>query len=283
MTRLLSILSGPGRVWILVVTVVLGALWPASDARAELTDQQQIAILSEAQKQYDQGIGLRRSNPERARQAFAESAARFRQLIDSGIRNGPLHYNLANAYLQAGDLGRAILHYREAFRFMPGDPRLEHNLEYARSLRADQITPSGERALLDTLLAWHSDTPRSVRLGVAVVAWLVFWIALFVLLFRPAGGWRWLASIAAAVWLLAGTSVAVDLMVGEGVREGVLISDDVVVRKGNGLGFEPQFEQPLNSGVEFEVLDERGDWLNIELVNGKTGWIAAEQAALIGG
>jgi tetratricopeptide (TPR) repeat protein len=282
MSRLLSILSGSDRAWILVVIIALGALWPASDARAQLTDQQQIAILSEAQQEYDQGIALRRSNPERARQAFAESAARFRQLIDSGIRNGGLYFNLANAYLQAGDLGRAILHYREAERFMPGDARLEHNLEYARSLRADQLTPSGERALMNTLLAWHRDTPRSVRFSVALAAWLAFWFASFALLFRPAGVWRWLAAMTAVIWLIAGASIAADLAVGDGAREGVLIADEVVVRKGNGLGFEPQFEQPLSSGVEFEVLDERGGWLHIELVNGKTGWIAADQAGLIG-
>ena len=69
---------------------------------------------------------------------------------------------------------------------------------------------------------------------------------------------------------------------GERGGAGVLVVEEAVVRKGNGEGFEPQFEQPLHEGVEFRVLDARGDWLQIELPDEKTGWIRADQASLIG-
>ena len=33
----------------------------------------------------------------------------FRALVDAGVEEGTLYYNLADAYFKAGDLGRAIL------------------------------------------------------------------------------------------------------------------------------------------------------------------------------
>ena len=92
--------------------------------------------------------------------------------------------------------------------------------------------------------------------------------------------WRWLGAVTAVLWLACAISVAADELGGRAL-EGVVLADDVVVRKGNSEGFEPRFEQPLHEGVEFRVIEQRPDWLSIELPDGKTGWIRAADAGLI--
>ncbi len=52
---------------------------------------------------------------------FRLAAQRFDSIIASGVVNGRLEFNSGNCYLQAGDLGNAILHYRRAQRLIPGD------------------------------------------------------------------------------------------------------------------------------------------------------------------
>ena len=59
------------------------------------------------------------------------------------------------------------------------------------------------------------------------------------------------------------------------------MADEVIVRKGNSTSYEPQFNQPLYEGVEFTLIERRGDWLRIELPDGNSGWISADQAELI--
>jgi hypothetical protein len=262
-----------------MVLVLIG--W-APRAAAALTGEQRQAVLAEAQELYDRGVALRPADSEAARRVFADSAARFQQLVDDGVRNGRLHYNLANAHLQAGEIGRAILQYRRAEQFIAGDARLTHNLEYARSLRRNRIPPSGERALARALLAWHFGTSLGTRFTMFAVAYVFFWTMLLIHLLRPAAPWRWLIAIAAVLWLACGTSVIVDLALDEAGRQGVVLLDDVTARKGNGEGFEPQFEEPLHQGVEFEVLDQRPGWFQIELPDGQRGWIRTDQAALVG-
>jgi hypothetical protein len=250
-------------------------------AAGELTELQRAAILAEAQEAYDRGVAALRTRPETAREAFETATARFSQLVDDGLVNGRLHYNLANAHLQAGNVGRAILYYRAAEALIPGDPKLRHNLQHARSLVRSRIAPSGGRALASAFLGWHTGTSLHARLNVFLAAWLAFWVVLGVHLFTPRPWWRWLAAGAVVIWLASGASVAADVMPGADRLEGVVLVDDVVVRKGNGEGFDPQFEEALHQGVEFRVLEQRPPWLHIELANDKTGWIRTDQAGLI--
>jgi hypothetical protein len=263
------------------VAAIILLLLVAGTARADLTDAQREAVLAEAQQAYDDGVGLLRRDPGRARESFTTSAERFGQLVDDGVVNGALLYNLGNASLQAGDVGAAILRYRQAEAYIPGDGRLAHNLEYARSLRRTQIAPSGRRALAAALLQWHDRTALGVRYAIFAAAYLAFWVLLLVDRSRPMPLMRWLAGVLAVIWLAVGASVGADLLADDRERAGVVLDDDVIVRKGNGEGFEPQFEEPIHQGVEFELLDRRPGWLRIELADGNTGWIPESTAGLL--
>ena len=230
---------------------------------------------------FDRGVERSRTDPAAAREIFSDAAERFQILIDGGIQNGKLYYNLANACLEAGQLGRAILNYRRAQRLLPGDGRIEHNLTYARSLRQDQIQATGQRAFLRTLFFWHYNTALRTRYVLAVALYLAFWLLLIARTFVPRLPWRYVLLPVLLIWLALGISVATQSLHESTEREGVLTASEVVVRKGNGRGFEPQFKQPLHEGAEFLIIEQRHDWLNIQLPDGKTGWIPESDAELI--
>ncbi len=260
---------------------LLGAMLAAYPAHAALSDQQRQQILGEAREAYNAGLAAVRTDPQQAGRSFADATRRFEQLVDDGVVNGRLEYNLGNAFLQMGEVGRAILHYRAAERLIPGDPKLRHNLEYARSLTQSHIAPSGGRALKAALLGWHRNTTVRARFTVFITTYVLFWLLLTVNLLAPRPWWWWPAAAAGVVWLACGLSVGSDLLGVGHHREGVVLLDDVVVRKGNSEGFEPQFQQPLHQGVEFRVLEQRPDWLSIELPDGQSGWIRADAAGLM--
>ncbi len=259
---------------------ILAAALFAHTADAQLTLDQQRQILAEARSAYDAGVAALRTDREQAAQSFADSTRRYEQLVNDEINNGMLQYNLANSYLQMGKVGRAILHYRVAEQLIPGDRNLRHNLRYARSLVQSHIAESGSRALTGALLAWHRNTSVRARFTVFLAAYTLCWILLTINLAAPRPWYRWPAVVAAVVWIGCGLSVGSDLVGAGHHREGVVLTDDVVVRKGNSEGFEPQFQEPLHQGVEFRVLEQRTGWLSIMLPDGKTGWIRADEAGV---
>lgn len=252
-----------------------------SASAVELTARQREALLDEARRAFDRGAEIRQSDPRGAVVAFREAAEKFQIIVDSGVRNGRLYYNLANAYLESGRLGLAIANYRRAQQRMPADGRIAHNLEYARSLRQDQIEVVGQEAFLKTLFFWHYATSPRLRLNLAGAFYLIFWLLLIVRTVVRRRRWWYMLLPVAVVGLVLGCSVLVGIHQQQSTTEGVLTADDVIVRKGNGEGFEPQFKQALHEGVEFRILERRDDWLLIQLPDAKTGWIRAAQAEII--
>lgn len=248
---------------------------------AALTRAQQTELLIEAQRAFDKGIAARRSDPQAASRDFADAASRYQLVAESGVRNGHLYFNLANACLEGGHVGRAILNYRRAERLLRGDGRVEANLRFARSLRRNEIPVSGERALLRTLFFWHYGSSPRTRSQLGLLFYIAFWALLVARGFAPRRGFAYALVPCAILAAALASSVAIEHVSLAAHPEGVITADDVVARKGDSEGFEPQFQQKLHQGVEFRVLERRGDWLHIELPDGKSGWIRAGQAALI--
>jgi hypothetical protein len=60
----------------------------------------------------------------------------------------------------------------------------------------------------------------------------------------------------------------------------VIASDGVLLRKGNAEAYPRRYEAPLNRGVEARLLFERGEWLQIELSGGETGWVRRANALI---
>jgi hypothetical protein len=269
MNRIHAILAG-------LLTLLAG-----TTVHAELTTAQREAILQEAQADYDTGTSELKSNPTAAITAFRNSAERFQMLVDDGIQNGELFYDLGNAWYQAGDLGRSIASYLRAQRLMPDDPRLEANLAWARSVVRPQIAADDHEALLRRLAFWHDGWSLQTRMVVFAAFWLLLWGALLVRALRRYQGWNYLSGVAAMIAVLLGGSILLDVSAGTTSTTGVLVGDDVVIRKGNAESFQPQFEEPMHQGVEFKVLEERPDWLHIELNNGSSGWIPASDAEIV--
>lgn len=241
------------------------------------------AEFDQAMSDYDQALSIRETDPDRARRMFRSAAQRLGSLVASGISNGPLEYNLGNCFLQVGDLGQAILHYRRAERLMPRDPLLTDNLREARSRRITNIEPTRRGAVLRNVFFWHFETTWTARIVAGLITYTLFWVlvgARSILRRRSLT----IATIACFVLLgLLGGSVMVDHWGRRNAPPGVVTGMDVVVSKGPGSGYQRQFEQPLQPGVEFHVRERRGDWWRIELPDGQSGWIEATAGDLVDG
>ncbi len=237
--------------------------------------------LERALGEFDEAQRVQASTPDRARQLFRSSAQRFESIVAAGVVNGKLEYNLGNSYLQSGDVGRAILHYRRAQRLIPNDPLLAENLSVARSRCLTNIRLSASSKALKTIFFWHYQTSTAARLRLAVVAYVGIWILITARGWTRRRGVTIAAVVAAAVAGSLGASTAVSRWSDRNAPDGVVIGVDVAVHKGPGAGYNRQFEQPLQPGVEFTLKERRGGWWNVELTDGKTGWVDTVHAELI--
>ncbi len=229
---------------------------------------------------FDRAQEIQVEQRDQARLLYLAAAQRF-EGIASDVENGRLEYNIGNCYLQAGDLGRAILHYRRAQRLMPRDSLLADNLAEARSRRLTNIAAGRAGTLLRNVFFWHFETSPTGRKRAAVALFAMTWVLLTVRVFRRRRAWLLAAGACVIASLGLTASLSTQRWLERTSPPGVVLDMDVVVYKGPGAGYQRQFEQPLQPGTEFTLRERRGTWWNIELPDGQRGWIDRARAALV--
>ncbi len=264
-----------------LLTVMTFAATALSVAAAPAVGPELQNEFEQALRDFDEAHQIQNERPDRARQLFRAAAQRFSSIAVVGVVNGRLEFNIGNCHLQAGDIGRAILHYLRAQRLIPRDPLLADNLGVARSRCLTPIEPTRRSEFFKSVFFWHHQTSEATRFRVGLVMYIAVWVLLSA---RNLARRRWITVstvVCAIVAGACGTSLAAQRWSDRNAPEAVVTAMDVVVYKGPGTGYQRQFEQPLQPGVECTVREQRGTWWNIELVDGNAGWIQSGDAELI--
>ena len=266
-----------------MIRLLVTLLWIAVCVpAATLTDEERTALLGEANALFRQANELSTANKTAARDLYERSALRYERIVrEGGVANGKLFYNIGNAWFLRGDIGRAILNYRRAELFIPGDPNLEQNLEFARGARLDTFEDTQETQVLKTLLFWHYDLSIGTRSLLFAFLSGLFWIGAAVNLARPRVAPRPALVAAGLLGALFLGSVIVESTSGSSQEGGVILAQQVIARKGDGESYEPSFEEPLHAGAEFRLLQDRSGWLQVELPDSRRCWVPAKTVGLV--
>jgi hypothetical protein len=205
----------------------------------------------------------------RSREDFLKAAALYQEILDRGRTSGAVLYNQGNAFMQAGERGRAIAAYRRAQRYLGRNPFLEANLLYALGNQP----AAGRRPLVEHLLFWQDWVSYPGKFFLAAIGVGLALLLALAALFARRRLWARLALVSLAVSLLLIFSAAYDWYRYEGKIRGVVVRNHSVMRKGDAESYEPAVTAPLEEGTEFDLVDRRGDWLLVRLAGGQEGWI----------
>jgi hypothetical protein len=203
---------------------------------------------------------------------FAEAALRYQALVDAGVEDGRLYYNLGNTYFKMNDLGRAVLNFRRAQRLLPRDGDVVANLRLARDQTLDRIESENKGATVDLF----RNLIYSTTLDEAAVAALVLWVVLCGLGVGAILWQQWrriLLMLASGITLLLFSvllSVAIRSWDERGQPPAVVVADEVAVHSGPGDGYLTEFT--LHAGAEVRVVERWGGWLRVTLPGDLQGW-----------
>lgn len=202
----------------------------------------------------------------------------FGQLTGRGIENGQLCYNLGNAYLKNDDLGRALLWYERALKYIPEDPDLSFNYNYALTLtkdeRVEQTSP-----LLRILFFWKyqlsPDTIRWIALGLNAV----LWVSLIVLALRKKHLLRPSIILVTAATLIFTATAAFNYIEATRIKSAIILPAEAPVRSGFADSATELFV--LHAGTKVKVERQSKDYLLIRYTKDKIGWVKKADAGII--
>lgn len=204
---------------------------------------------------------------------FQEAIDGYRHLIETGLENGQIYYNLGNAYFRRGDLGRAILSYERARLLIPRDGDLAFNLSHARNQTQDALTDLQMSSFSD-LLGLGGLNRFEIFFAFALLNFLFF--ALLCIRLYKKNEWTYYLSIFLAIVIAIGAcAVALKWGVWATENRAVVLSTEMVVHAGPDSKDTALFK--LHAGTLVRVERTENDWTLVQLSQDKRGWARSGQ------
>lgn len=219
-------------------------------------------------------------------QADYETAqARYEALIEAGVDDPDVHYNLGATYARQGRHGRAIVEFERARRLRPSDEGVAQALDASRAIVGRRHAERDGEAVVEAgapfgeaLFAFLSED---------ALAWLVLalvWlgcVAIVALFFVQAERLRLALGVAVPLLLLAVLLTGSGLLSRRGVfaagPAAIVVRDDAPLREGPRR--EARERARALEGERAEVLARDGEWARVRLGGGREGWVEADDVA----
>ncbi len=242
---------------VLVTTWLCLASFHLSFGQSELKD-----VFEKANSAYQQG-------------QYPNAIRTYNLLLEQGISNASLYYNLGCAYLKNDQLALAILNFERAIELKPFNQDYQTNLDLANKMKTDDFSNIQGfffTRWLEYLIKIGSSSfwaILSILLLFFAISSLIFWLFSQVYLLKR-------IAFVSGIILLGITFCA--FIFGHWKQKleyqnpfAIHINNQTEIR------IAPDEESrgliPIHEGLKVRIIDEIGEWYKIELSNKEVGWV----------
>ena len=233
------------------------------------------AISSAQQKEYVDSL-WNSANQAYAEGRWAEALSDYDMISGMGLESAALYCNTGDAYFKNGNVPKAILYYEKALKLDPSYDDARFNLELLNSGIQDRIEPVPEFVLK----AWSRNICYIMDSNAWAACFIVFLaltlaMALLFILSPSVAGRRTGFFTGLVMILFAAFSLTFSIW----QKKDYMRADDaIVMRPVTSVKSSPSSEASkdlfiLHEGTKVKIIDEVGSWNNIELADGRQGWI----------
>jgi len=226
------------------------------------------------------GESIEEATYQRGMDAFANeqwplAIQEFESILRNGYEAEILYYNLGNAYYRAEQVAGSVWAYEKALILNPNDDDARYNLALANLRVEDRI----ELPEIPFYLRLYRGIRESLTPGewIRWVSIILFIMSLFYttsrFLQRSWLGWPIVPGtvVAIIIFIIALDSITTTSR----TKEGIVYNEQVTVTSAPLNRSTALFE--LHEGLKVVILEQNEDWYQIELLDGKSGWLPADQ------
>ena len=215
---------------------------------------------------------------------WADAVADYTMISDAGMESAPLYCNTADAWFKDGNVPMAILYYERALKLDPSYEDARFNLELLNSGIQDRIDPVPE-FILKTWTRGLCYLADSDTWAVMFLVFLGLTLCLVLVFARGReAAWRRTGFFGGIVALLVAV-MCLSFSIWQ--KNDYMKADEaVVMRPVTSVKSSPSGEVSkdlfiLHEGTKVRLMDEVGAWVNIELADGRQGWMPAADLEVI--
>jgi len=210
---------------------------------------------------------------------YSDAAALWQQVLDSGVESSDIWFNIGNALFKQDELAGSILAWERALKLDPSNSSARYNLDFANSRVQDKIESVPEFFFVSWLRSCCWLLPSGAW-AVLCLVFLAFFLACGVFFFlsgtragRKAG---FFVGIAMLLLCILSAAFAFWQKADYADDSAAIVVSAVSAAKSSPGGSSTVDLFVLHEGTKVTILDSVGDWLDVELADGRQGWIPAK-------
>jgi tetratricopeptide (TPR) repeat protein len=211
---------------------------------------------------------------------FRDALRLYEGLLSStGVETADIYYNIGNTHFKLNNQGKAIVSYRRALMLAPRDQDIRANLNHVREMNVDKIAQAQSTELFRELFFFHYSLSKKESEAVFLCLYLTLTIIAIIFLVRKSKTVQWLMIAAFMLTFVFGTSTITKWYGSTHSNGAVVVANEAEVRTGPGQKYMVSFD--LHDGAELKVRKRANDWCQIELPDGRRGWVNVSHIEIV--
>ena len=200
---------------------------------------------------------------------YTSAITLYDSILTIGLESSELYYNLGNCHYKAQDWANAIWHYEKSLKLEKNDKTIQ-NLELANLKIIDRIE---EIPQLFYKKWWSSFISIFKTFSWQLISILIIWLALTIKILSQFTNFKkkHFLSVLYSILLISVIATYSSYQANITKKEAIIFTSSIVVNSAPTTNSTNLFS--LHSGSKIEILDTIGEWINIKIANGSSGWI----------
>ena len=210
------------------------------------------------------------ANTEYVNENYTVAISLYDSILTNGLESAELYYNLGNCHYKTQDWANVIWHYEKSLQF-GNNEKTRHNLSLAKLKIIDRIEALPQlfykKWWVSLTQVFSTKTWQIISLLSIGLIFILQLISQFTSL-KSKLITKIFSAITVLFLLITQTSYHNNFT----KKEAIIFSETITVNSAPTSSSTNLFT--LHAGSKVEIIDIIGDWINIKIANGNSGWIA---------
>ena len=231
------------------------------------------AVSEDMSLHYEKGFHAYRNNQ------YELAIQEFETILDNNWDSPELYYNLGNAYYRNGNTSGSVWAYESCLRLSPTYTDAEYNLKLANLKVKDRVDLPDPPIYLKWYMGIKEHFTPSVWINLTLLILLLLSLLVAVSRILSVVSLNYISGIFSTLFFISLFFTLHSIWTENSVNQGIIYYSAVEARSEPNTFSAQLFA--VHEGLKVSVNQTSENWVEIELMDGKTGWIENHQIRLI--
>lgn len=208
---------------------------------------------------------------------YTSAITLYDSILITGLESSELYYNLANSHYKAQDWANAIWYYEKSLKLEKNEKTIQ-NLELANLKIIDRI----EEIPQLFYKKWFSSFISIFNtFSWQLISILIIWLTLAIKILSQFTNYKkkHFLSVMYSISLISLFATYSSYQLNITKKQAIIFTSSIAVNSAPTTNSTILFS--LHSGSKIEILDTIGEWINIKIANGSSGWIKESSCKIL--